>query len=90
MTKIIAVTTRDRQLAIKSLRWFMDFFLFSWGGNAGSNCRLIAAENPLLRIDLQKRRDYGGKRLKNAKSREQKYRADPHRMTILLLSNELH
>jgi hypothetical protein len=41
MTKIIAVTTRDRQLAMKSLRWFMDLFLFCLGGEAGSTCRLM-------------------------------------------------
>jgi hypothetical protein len=42
----MAVTTRDRQLAMKSLRWFMDPFLFSFGGDAVSNFQFMLGGDP--------------------------------------------
>jgi len=42
----MAVTTRDRQLAMKSLRWFMDSFLFSFGGEAVSNFQFVFGGDP--------------------------------------------
>jgi hypothetical protein len=42
------VTTRDRQLAIKSLLLFMDSFLFPFGGDAVSNFQLMSGGDPAL------------------------------------------
>jgi hypothetical protein len=57
---------------MKSLRLFMDSFLFTFGGDAVSNFQLMSGGDPARCGDLQERRDYGGKSVKRPTKIKQK------------------